>query len=55
MNSATPLMLDRPFNINIDIEPLDIHTKFELSNCSGVLDMQILVFTSYGRSHAHFC
>ena len=56
MEFATPPDAWSPiFNKNIDIEPLDIRTKFEHFKCFGVLDMQILVFTSYERCHAHFC
>ena len=56
----TPNAWSPIFNKNIDIqyidiEPLDIRTKFEQSNCSGVLDMQILIFTSYGRCYGYFC
>ena len=37
------------------IKPVDIRTKFEQFNCSGVLDIQIFVFILYGRYHAHYC
>ena len=35
------------FKQNIDIKPVGIRTTFEQSSCSGVPDIQILVFTSY--------